>query len=137
MFLLSYNYSEQVQDRPLTLSNRYCHYSFSSFLHADDWKSIFGDPTKFGLGAISIVFDLFFMLQHYVLFRHPPLDSEYTKIEDSSSHEEEVEVTAEKKKKRKVNDGEAQSLSDEERPLLRSGPKKSKFKQLLILLRLA
>lgn len=35
----------------------------------DDWKSIFGDPTKFGLGAFSIVFDLLFMLQHYVLFR--------------------------------------------------------------------
>ena len=34
----------------------------------DDWKSIFGDPTKFGLGALSILFDLFFMFQHYVLF---------------------------------------------------------------------
>ena len=35
---------------------------------ADDWKSIFGDPTKFGLGALSILFDLVFMFQHYVLF---------------------------------------------------------------------
>ena len=35
---------------------------------ADDWKSIFGDPTKFGLGALSIIFDLIFMFQHYVLF---------------------------------------------------------------------
>ena len=40
----------------------------------DDWKSIFGDPTKFGLGAFSIFFDLVFMCQHYVLFRHPPDD---------------------------------------------------------------
>ena len=38
-------------------------------IDADDWKSIFGDPTKFGLGAFSILFDLLFMLQHYVLFR--------------------------------------------------------------------
>lgn len=43
MFLISYNY--------------------------DDWISIFGDPTKFGLGAFSIFFDLIFMFQHYVLFR--------------------------------------------------------------------
>ena len=34
----------------------------------DDWKSIFGDPTKFGLGLFSILFDVVFMFQHYVLF---------------------------------------------------------------------
>ncbi len=36
---------------------------------SDDWKSIFGDPTKFGLGMISILFDFIFLLQHYVLYR--------------------------------------------------------------------
>lgn len=35
----------------------------------DDWGSIFGDPTKFGLGFFSILFDVFFMLQHYVFYR--------------------------------------------------------------------
>lgn len=34
----------------------------------DDWKSIFGDLTKFGLGAISIMFDLLFVTQHYCLY---------------------------------------------------------------------
>lgn len=34
-----------------------------------DWSSIFGDPTKFGLGLFSVVFDVFFMIQHYVLYR--------------------------------------------------------------------
>ncbi|XP_063848896.1 cystinosin homolog [Scylla paramamosain] len=34
-----------------------------------DWSSIFGDPTKFGLGLFSVVFDIFFMIQHYVLYR--------------------------------------------------------------------
>lgn len=34
----------------------------------DDWKSIFGDFTKFGLGAISILFDLLFIVQHYCLY---------------------------------------------------------------------
>lgn len=36
----------------------------------DDWKSIFGDPTKFGLGLFSVIFDVFFILQHYVFYRH-------------------------------------------------------------------
>jgi cystinosin len=37
----------------------------------DDWSSIFGSPTKFGLGFFSILFDLLFMMQHYVLYRVP------------------------------------------------------------------
>ncbi|EDW16846.2 cystinosin homolog [Drosophila mojavensis] len=36
----------------------------------DDWPSIFGDPTKFGLGLFSVLFDIFFILQHYVFYRH-------------------------------------------------------------------
>ncbi|KAK0176740.1 hypothetical protein PV328_000847 [Microctonus aethiopoides] len=36
----------------------------------DDWESIFGDPTKFGLGFFSVAFDIFFLVQHYVLYRH-------------------------------------------------------------------
>lgn len=43
MFLLAYNY--------------------------DDWVSIFGNFTKFGLGVISIAFDILFVVQHYVLYR--------------------------------------------------------------------
>ncbi|CAG0890575.1 unnamed protein product [Darwinula stevensoni] len=35
----------------------------------DDWGSIFGDPTKFGLGLFSILFDFLFMFQHYYLYR--------------------------------------------------------------------
>jgi len=36
----------------------------------DDWSSIFGDLTKFGLGFFSVLFDVFFMLQHYVFYRN-------------------------------------------------------------------
>lgn len=43
MFLLAYNYN--------------------------DWTSIFGSPTKLGLGLLSIFFDLIFIFQHYVLYR--------------------------------------------------------------------
>ncbi|XP_052863703.1 cystinosin homolog, partial [Anopheles cruzii] len=37
----------------------------------DDWGSIFGDPTKFGLGLFSVLFDILFIVQHYVLYRTP------------------------------------------------------------------
>jgi len=35
----------------------------------DDWKSIFGNVTKFGLGFFSVLFDILFILQHYVFYR--------------------------------------------------------------------
>lgn len=35
----------------------------------DDWQSLFGDPTKFGLGLFSVLFDIVFIVQHYVLYR--------------------------------------------------------------------
>uniref|UniRef100_A0A8D0L2W3 Cystinosin n=1 Tax=Sphenodon punctatus TaxID=8508 RepID=A0A8D0L2W3_SPHPU len=35
----------------------------------DEWKLIFGDPTKFGLGIFSIIFDIVFIIQHYCLYR--------------------------------------------------------------------
>jgi len=34
-----------------------------------DWSSIFGSPTKLGLGLFSILFDLLFIVQHYCLYR--------------------------------------------------------------------
>lgn len=43
MFLLAYNY--------------------------DDWISIFGNFTKFGLGLFSMLFDVVFFTQHYILYR--------------------------------------------------------------------
>ena len=36
------------------------------------WRShILGDPVKLGLGLLTIVFDLIFVVQHYVLYRRP------------------------------------------------------------------
>ena len=66
MLLLAYNFGENC----LIYSNFGCLvYSSMLSMSSDDWKSIFGDPTKFGLGMISILFDLIFLLQHYVLYR--------------------------------------------------------------------
>ncbi|XP_072516389.1 cystinosin isoform X2 [Salminus brasiliensis] len=36
----------------------------------DEWRLIFGDPTKFGLGLFSIFFDIIFIIQHYCLYRN-------------------------------------------------------------------
>ncbi|KAE8293869.1 Cystinosin [Larimichthys crocea] len=38
----------------------------------DEWGLIFGDPTKFGLGLFSVVFDILFITQHYCLYQKPP-----------------------------------------------------------------
>lgn len=38
--------------------------------NSDDWPSLVADPVKFGLGFLSIFFDIFFMIQHYILYRH-------------------------------------------------------------------
>ena len=34
----------------------------------DDWLSIFGNPTKFGLGVFTMMFDILFICQHYVIY---------------------------------------------------------------------
>lgn len=34
----------------------------------DDWSGIRGDPLKFGLGLVSMLFDLCFFVQHFVLY---------------------------------------------------------------------
>ncbi|GLV35873.1 Cystinosin [Carabus blaptoides fortunei] len=44
----------------------------------DDWVSIFGDPTKFGLGLFSVIFDIFFIIQHYVLYRDTNYEDNFT-----------------------------------------------------------
>lgn len=44
----------------------------------NDWLQIFGNLTKFGLGAFSISFDILFIIQHYFLYANP----EHIEIED-------------------------------------------------------
>ncbi|KAL9098475.1 MAG: hypothetical protein Q9163_005874 [Psora crenata] len=33
-----------------------------------DWSGLIGNPVKFGLGNVSILFDVIFMTQHYILY---------------------------------------------------------------------
>jgi cystinosin len=39
--------------------------------NTDDWTSVMGDLTKFGLGLFSVMFDVLFIVQHYIIYRHP------------------------------------------------------------------
>ena len=38
------------------------------FLLADSWEAIFVDLTKFALGLMSVLFDILFIVQHYILY---------------------------------------------------------------------
>ncbi|KAF8925549.1 PQ loop repeat-domain-containing protein [Dissophora ornata] len=51
-----------------------------------DWSGISGDPVKFGLGFLSIAFDLVFMTQHYILYRDRT--DHYVSLYNSSRDEE-------------------------------------------------
>ena len=35
----------------------------------DDWSGITGNPVTFGLGNVSIFFDIIFIVQHYILYK--------------------------------------------------------------------
>lgn len=48
-----------------------------------DWSGITGNPVKFGLGNVSILFDVIFLVQHYALYRGA------TKIVEGQSRDEE------------------------------------------------
>jgi cystinosin len=53
-----------------------------------NWGFVLGNPVKFGLGIISIVYDVAFMLQHYVLY--PDADfggHRYRRLKDGEADE--------------------------------------------------
>lgn len=68
MILNAYNYGNWSAN---TVTPNWLNIDFIrfSFLISDDWASIFGDPTKFGLGLFSVMFDILFLLQHYLFYR--------------------------------------------------------------------
>eukprot|EP00794_Sanderia_malayensis_P007924 gene7924-8779_t len=60
----------------------------------DEWSSLFGDLTKFALGLFSILFDILFMVQHYVLYRprsrngYQPIEPELQVNSDDPLHQQ-------------------------------------------------
>ena len=73
--------------------------SFDVFNFAD-WSVITGDPVKFGLGLLSVAFDILFVIQHYVCFRNTrsslsentglQSDENQLIVEDDEDEEEEL-----------------------------------------------
>jgi cystinosin len=47
-----------------------------------NWSGVVGNPVKLGLGNISIFFDLIFITQHYILYRHAEQGKGDETIED-------------------------------------------------------
>ncbi len=41
-----------------------------------DWSGLTGNPVKLGLGNISILFDILFMVQHYLLYKGNKLEED-------------------------------------------------------------
>jgi cystinosin len=58
----------------------------------NDWTGITGNPVKFGLGNITIVFDIIFFLQHYVLYRNAEKYIDYDEVDEVPERERLVAV---------------------------------------------
>lgn len=51
-----------------------------------NWSDLSGNPVKLGLGSVSILFDIFFILQHYVFYKSKPVSADaVSKIVDTST----------------------------------------------------
>ena len=77
-----------------------------------DFTQIAGNPVKFGLGFVSIIFDVVFMLQHYVIYRsdaHIQHDASLSNEPQSGVSEEQVLLSA-----GGVDNGQPDERSDRE-----------------------
>ena len=53
--------------------------------NTDDWSGFYGNPVKFGLGLVSMIFDVVFFIQHYCLYRESDSAVDYDTIQNSES----------------------------------------------------
>ncbi|XP_046915529.2 cystinosin homolog [Dermatophagoides farinae] len=51
----------------------------------DDWRTLLGNLPKFGLGLASVVYDLIFLIQHYILYRNSTPSSSDSSLEKCSN----------------------------------------------------
>ncbi|KAK6022169.1 Lysosomal Cystine Transporter, partial [Ostertagia ostertagi] len=59
--------------------------------NVSEWSAFYGNPVKFGLGLVSTMFDILFIIQHYVLYPHKTSQSR-TDPEKSDRQEDERQV---------------------------------------------
>ncbi|UJR27603.1 hypothetical protein I4U23_008884 [Adineta vaga] len=62
-------------------------------INYNDWSSIFGSITKFGLGIISIGFDLIFIVQHYILYRNSKQHEDGYQVLDNNNEQQQQTTT--------------------------------------------
>lgn len=53
---------------------------------SNDWTVITGNPVKFGLGSFSLIFDVIFMVQHYIIY---PQHRSFKSVDPSDTSENE------------------------------------------------
>uniref|UniRef100_A0A7E4VHQ4 Cystinosin homolog n=1 Tax=Panagrellus redivivus TaxID=6233 RepID=A0A7E4VHQ4_PANRE len=53
--------------------------------NTDDWSGFTGNPVKFGLGLVSMIFDVVFMIQHYGLYRNSEGPVSYDVVDTGDS----------------------------------------------------
>ena len=58
----------------------------------DDWSGLFGNPVKLGLSAVSMMFDIIFITQHYVLYGPVPEKDEPVDKLDEAAQDPEREL---------------------------------------------
>ena len=66
MFLLAYNHGELISftlklEKKKIEKNR-------EILFIDDWSTLSGNMAKLGLGLFSVMFDVIFSIQHFILY---------------------------------------------------------------------
>jgi len=59
---------------------------FLNSFDSGDWEIFYGNPTKLGLAVISILFDILFMIQHYLLY--PKNSRKYENLEKQRKKDE-------------------------------------------------
>uniref|UniRef100_A0AC34GUR7 Cystinosin n=1 Tax=Panagrolaimus sp. ES5 TaxID=591445 RepID=A0AC34GUR7_9BILA len=50
--------------------------------NTDDWSGFY---VKFGLGLVSMIFDIVFLIQHYCIYRHPDSDVSYDVVQTNEN----------------------------------------------------
>ena len=64
MFLLAWNHGESTMLNKAGICEKIWVFYFS-----DDWSSLQGNVAKLGLGLFSVMFDVIFAIQHFVLYK--------------------------------------------------------------------
>ncbi|MFH4975799.1 hypothetical protein AB6A40_002508 [Gnathostoma spinigerum] len=79
--------------------------------NTNDWSIFYGNPVKFGLGLVSMAFDILFIVQHYILY---PNHTESTAVVVNEDNVDSVDSTAKKDIESARNeDGNASSVTSQ------------------------